>query len=370
MKKLTSGSDSVCIVLATQGVKMEILAYNIFPNTPAECAMSFWGWCLALLLIVACLGGLVYWLWAFISFPLMLLLEAWEKRRDLNPQTSQGRWRLLGIGIYGLVAAIALYFVELLRSRSRLPLIIFPVLLAFAILLTFIALRSLGRAKRFEASTGERVLVEDRRPPVVYLRSFKDDARAANRVGMASFRVNTEEGELADLVKHIGPLVAIGQPGEELPFFGAARVYVGQDEWQKRVRQLLSNAPMVILRAGSTAGLGWEVEQCASHVMPQRLVVLVPLKRSDYEEFQGKVQGFFPCRLPEYKGRWLGATTLRAVLYFDDDWTPHMDPVLKNGYMSNFLHEVTEEGDVFTKEKSTMRRVLEDLLKPVLQRAS
>lgn len=326
--------------------------------------MSFWGWCLTLLVIAACLAGLVYIFWIVVKLPLLLLTEAWEKRRDLNPQTSQGRWRVLGIVCFGLSVAAFIYFMEVLRSWSGAP------LLLVALVLGIIAMRSLGRAKRFEASTGDKVLEEDQRPPVVYLRSFKDDTRAARRVGMAGFKVNTEEGELAELVKHIGPLVAIGQPGEELPFFGAARVYVGQDDWQKRVTQLLLSAPMVILRAGSTAGLGWEVEQCAKLVKPRRLVVLVPLTRSGYEEFRRKVQNFFPCHLPEYKGHYIGATTLRAVLYFDDDWTPHMDPVLKKGYVSHFLDLATEERDVFTKEKSELRKILEDALDPVMKRAS
>ena len=107
-----------------------------------------------------------------------------------------------------------------------------------------------------------------------------------------------------------------------------------------------------------------------SFLMPQRLVVLVPLKRSDYEAFRHKVQDFFPCHLPEYSGRYIGATTLRAVLYFDEDWTPHMQSVLKKEYWSHLLNKATEEGDVFTKEKSDMRRILEDVLEPVLNRVS
>lgn len=326
--------------------------------------MSFWGWCLTLLAIVAGLVGLVYVLWAVVQYPLYFLVHAWEKRRGLNPRTSQGQWRLLGIVCFGIAVAAFVYFMESLRSWSGVPVLVIALLLGIA------GMRSLGRAKRFEASTGYKVLEEDQRPPVVYLRSFKDDARAAHRISMAGLRVNTEEGELADLVKHIGPLVAIGRPGEELPFFGAARVYVGQDDWQKRVRELLSNAPMVILRAGSTAGLWWEVEQCAKYVMPRRLVVLVPLKRLDYEEFRRKAQDFFPCRLPDYNGRYIGATTLRAVLYFDDDWTPHMEPVLKRGYMFYFFDKATEEGNIFTKKKSDLRKILEDVLAPVLKRAS
>lgn len=67
---------------------------------------------------------------------------------------------------------------------------------------------------------------------------------------MSQSGVNTEEGEIAEFVKSIGPLVAIGRPGEELSFFGAARIYAGARDWKKRVRRLLSKAPLVIVRAG------------------------------------------------------------------------------------------------------------------------
>jgi hypothetical protein len=49
--------------------------------------MSFLAWCLTLLAIVAGLVGLVYVLWTVLQLLLFLLMEAWQKRRDLNPLT-------------------------------------------------------------------------------------------------------------------------------------------------------------------------------------------------------------------------------------------------------------------------------------------
>jgi hypothetical protein len=72
--------------------------------------MSFWGWCLALLVIVGGLVGIVYVLWQVAKVPLLLLLDAWENRSGLNPRTSPGRWRL----------AIRTYFAALCAS-SRPP---------------------------------------------------------------------------------------------------------------------------------------------------------------------------------------------------------------------------------------------------------
>jgi hypothetical protein len=229
-------------------------------------------------------------------------------------------------------------------------------------------MRSFARAKRFDACAAAQIQEEDKRPAVVYLRSFDADRRSAGRIGIAGFHLNTEEGELAEIVKPIGPFVTIGRPGEELPWFGAARVYVGEGSWHKRVRDLLKSAPLVILRAGLTPGLTWEVGECAKWVKPQRLLVLIPLRHRDYDKFCRKAADLFPCGLPEYRGRYIGATSLRAVLYFDDDWTPHLDPVLKEGYASWFLDKVSGDSDVLTKEKSDLRKILENALEPVLSR--
>jgi hypothetical protein len=243
-------------------------------------------------------------------------------------------------------------------------------LIVLAFLPGIAGLRFFARAKRFDARAAQVMLQEDKRPAVVYLRSFDADKKAAGRIGVAGFHLNTEEGELAEIVKHIGPLVAIGRPGEELPWFGAARLYVGEGDWQKRVRHLLKSAPLVILRAGSTSGLMWEIGQCARTVKPQRLLVLIPLKQRDYDEFCSRVADLFPCQLPKYQGRYIGATSLRAVLYFDEDWTPHLVPVLKEGYASWFLDKLLRGHDVLTREKSDLRAILENALEPALSRSA
>jgi hypothetical protein len=101
-----------------------------------------------------------------------------------------------------------------------------------------------------------------------------------------------------EIVGTLGPFVAIGRPGEVLPHSGAARLYVGEGDWHERVRKLLSLAGLVILRAGDTSGLWWEVEESAKTVRPERLVFLVPLKQREYDDFRRKAENYLPvdCR--------------------------------------------------------------------------
>lgn len=91
-------------------------------------------------------------------------------------------------------------------------------------------------------------------------------------------------------MKEVGPFVAIGRPGEPLPELGAARVYVGDTEWQDRVRQLMSSAQLVVLRGGGTAGLQWEVQNVFANVSPERIVFLLPYDPEQYEVFRQRAE--------------------------------------------------------------------------------
>ena len=168
------------------------------------------------------------------------------------------------------------------------------VLIVAAGALIFAGLRLFQRAKRFDALSGIKVLSEDQRAPVLYLRSFDDDQKSLAEGSREGFKLNNEEEDLAEIVGTLGPLEAIGRPGEVLPYSGAARMYVGEGDWHERVRQLLSLASLVILRAGDTPGLWWEVEESAKTVRPERLGFLVPLKQREYDDFRRKAKNYLP----------------------------------------------------------------------------
>ena len=205
-----------------------------------------------------------------------------------------------------------------------------------------------ARSKRCFVLSAQDVLANDTRPPVIYLRSFKDDRDSSvstmkNRFplwrllhpfklwasGLNIFDTRTEEEVLAEALLQIGPVVGIGRPGEKLPQLGAARVYVGDDHWQQTVHDFLSRAGLVVLRLGKTPGFFWEVEQSATKMDPARLILLVPLSRRKYDEFCERAAVHFPKGLPAYNcsafRRVFGANLLgdlKAMIYFKPDWTP------------------------------------------------
>jgi TM2 domain-containing membrane protein YozV len=157
-----------------------------------------------------------------------------------------------------------------------------PISLAIAFA-AVLAWRLWRRAQQYEAPDADDVMARDPRPPVLYLRSFQDDGdpvliRDVDRVSRWLYGLwmpNTPEQEVADLLDRIGPVIAIGKPGEPLPELGAARLYVSHDRWQARVQELMAGAALVVIRVGASAGVVWEIEQALQRLPRERLLLLL-----------------------------------------------------------------------------------------------
>lgn len=145
--------------------------------------------------------------------------------------------------------------------------------------LVVVAWRLWRRSRQYGALGADEAMRRDPRPPVLYLRSFADDGEALLGAPSAWMRrganlaapVNAEQ-EMAEILDAVGPVVAIGKPGEPLPELGAARLYIADDQWQAKVQELMRMASLVVLRVGSSPGLLWEIEQSLAHLPRQRLV--------------------------------------------------------------------------------------------------
>jgi hypothetical protein len=116
----------------------------------------------------------------------------------------------------------------------------------------------------------------------LWLRSFGDDNVRITAVGpfgvlswVFGFRARLEEFVARSTLAH-GPLVAIGKPGEPYPLLGAARTYVRDGQWKQVVENAVRSAEAIILLAGSSAGLSWEVDLVAASDRRDRVLVLLP----------------------------------------------------------------------------------------------
>ena len=152
------------------------------------------------------------------------------------------------------------------------------------------------------------------RPPVVYLRSFDDDQRAARIKGAL-----TEEEHLGKVLSQLGPFVAVGRPGEALPAMGASRVYLGDDEWQPAVEKLVQQARLVVIRTGGTQGLAWEVERAARLLTPERLVLLVDNRR-ELRVLLAQIRLIRPAEHRRLRLGWRTIGSVRGFVTFDHEW--------------------------------------------------
>ncbi len=183
------------------------------------------------------------------------------------------------------------------------------------------------------AARGAAALQDDRRAPVVYLRSFSaDDESARVVISWALLRpaYYTDEEQLATVLNEIGPFVAIGDPRESLPDLGATRIYVGGDDWQARVTDLVSRAALVIMRAGTYEGFWWEFGLVRASVRPERLLLLIPDHKAEYERFREKAAELMPSPLPACPRGARVLSKTRAIVAFEANWRSWVLPVVSS----------------------------------------
>ena len=175
---------------------------------------------------------------------------------------------------------------------------------------------------------------------VLFLRAFSDDAQFARSAGSRLLRwllwlppatpgdVRTEEEQIARGVVPFGRLVALGRPAERLPRAGAERSYTPDERWRSEVLAGFDRANLVLLSAGPGENLRWEVEQAVRRDEPTRLVLVITRNPQNYADFRASVGNPFPRGLPDDPRQRASRTRqVRAVVWFEPDWTPHWEPL-------------------------------------------
>lgn len=123
----------------------------------------------------------------------------------------------------------------------------------------------------------------DWRRPILFLRSFHDDARQiAIKPGLDEASLHTSsddatrfEDALLKVVRLQGPAIAIGQPGTT-PDGGATRAYIDGEGWRDTVLEWMDEAQLIVMVAGYTHGLHWELENVIKRGHPAKAVLVFP----------------------------------------------------------------------------------------------
>ncbi|HTE16052.1 MAG TPA: TM2 domain-containing protein [Burkholderiales bacterium] len=276
-------------------------------------------------------SGLIVLLAGLKNVPLLTSARA---RRGAWQKLAGSTLIILCFGYVGLTDMPAL------RHVNDIWWITLPGLAAF-LLLARVGFQALRSGWKYDVVTAEQALASDPRPPVVYLRSFEADSEIALRPDGFWRRVTSilfgyavtfsPEQELAEILNRVGPVIAIGKPGEPLPELGAARLYVGNADWQAKVIDMMARSRLVIIRTGSTPNLQWEIEQTMTRV-PRRQILFVSL--GDAQKTAVFDQYFERCFGPVIRSTravetplWMKLTSTGKhvagrIIYFDDSLQP------------------------------------------------
>ncbi len=300
----------------------------------------------------------------------------------------RGAWqKLMGFTLIILCFAyVALTDMPAFQFVDETWWILFPSLAAFLVSAR-VGFQLLRSGWKYDVVSAEQLLARDPRPPVVYLRSFEADSELVlrpagfwNRVATVFFDYMvtfSPEQELAEILNRVGPVIAIGKPGEPLPELGAARLYVGDADWKAKVTDMIARSRLVIIRAGSTPNLQWEIEQTMTRV-PRRQILFVSLgdakKTAPFDQyfeqrFGPVMQSSTAADTPVFmKLISTGKYVHGKIIFFDDSLQPREEPIrLKLGWTGLALGLMRPYRDSI---QSAMRRVFASLELPWVTRHS
>jgi len=163
-----------------------------------------------------------------------------------------------------------------------------------------------------EAGSGERISLLDllvNSHPMRLIRMLFDLA------------VDTSEEVLVRYFEKIGPVIAIGRPGEGLPTPGAARMYLEEEQWQQTVENQIEEAQIIVVQPGASEGVRWELEHLRHRSDPRRILMCLAAywnRPDEYEKLIIMARQTLQIDLP----RKVPYLNCPAFLYFDADWSP------------------------------------------------
>jgi hypothetical protein len=207
---------------------------------------------------------------------------------------------LIGIGAFAVLGIGLAYFLKGLRYiifKPTLALIKWSEFFGWAprtvgIVFTLFGLVMVGFgavlwriARAFGRARVAGVLRADSRPPVLYLRSFGDDAlplpiiASARRPLFEFFSIRGAdpfEECVAWELDSYGPVIAVGRPGGSLASLGAAREHLPNTAWHEQVAERMHEAGVIVLAPGDTAGLTWELQQIVERGHLRKTIFVFP----------------------------------------------------------------------------------------------
>lgn len=169
-----------------------------------------------------------------------------------------------------------------------------------------------GRA--YFVPKAEAVLAIDKRTPIVYLRSFTDEAvDTVHWTANSAFVDRSFEMKLARYFLPFGPFLAIGSPRDALPKLGALRLMRSDAEWQGEVMTLMERSQLLVASVGTSKWIKWELAESLRRGFENKSLFIFPLtmhrgrrakqkQAAQHEERINTLKALYsPSESPDYK---------------------------------------------------------------------
>jgi hypothetical protein len=212
------------------------------------------------------------------------------------------------LGFLGRSLAVLCFFFSALLGACALAMLPFLVGLAvpytravFAVpLVFFVGAWKVARfGLRLRSLNAAALMQKDRRPTVLYLRSFEQDDLLED--SESAFRRGADE-QLLSALHFLGPVIAIGKPTQKIPPLGAARIKMKAADWQAQARELMEGSQLLVLRSGFTEELLWEFGETSRLSKPKPVLICAPIPQEDsvtntqqqFERFKRALAKSFP----------------------------------------------------------------------------
>jgi hypothetical protein len=161
-------------------------------------------------------------------------------------------------------------FISVVGALADIVQIILTVVLAVVIMRFF---------WRLVVGDARRLLEDPAYRPIVFLRSFSDDAAMVTSKRLfdrLAWRRRRLEEIAVSALAPLGAAIAIGKPGERLPKLGAVRAYYPDEEWQAAVLEWMRRAQLIVLVGGVSHWTLWELRQVMDLGNHGKLVLVLP----------------------------------------------------------------------------------------------
>ena len=167
------------------------------------------------------------------------------------------------------------------------------------------------KARQYFQVSVDSLFADDKRAPILFLRSFADDpdprpffARRdePNPYYLRSFDSVARwidfsiETRLANHFIYFGPFITVGSPRDSVPLPGAARAKLTQEAWQETVRGWIGGSRLILMFAGVTHWVNWELTQVLNAGATAKLIVFFPRPKLDNRGIGRKFTSFLARR--------------------------------------------------------------------------